>query len=64
MSQYTAAVPSDGQVKPEIKTFFEDFYKISDTPNDHEKYAECFTKDAKLIMGPNEANGRDGMFLG
>ena len=28
-------------------------------PNGHEKYGECFTKDAKLIMGPNETNGRE-----
>ena len=60
MSQYTASTPGDGQVKPEIKSFFEKFYEISDTPSDHENYAEQFTKDGKLIMGPNESNGRDG----
>ncbi|KAK5165714.1 uncharacterized protein LTR77_008637 [Saxophila tyrrhenica] len=59
MSQYTAAVPSDGLVRPEIKFFFEEFYKISDTADAHEKYAETFTSDARLIMGPNEAKGRD-----
>lgn len=60
MSQYTAAVPSDGQVKPEIQSFFEEFYKASDSPDDHERYADFFTQAAKLIMGPNEAHGRDG----
>ena len=60
MSQYTASTPGDGQVKPEIKSFFEKFYEISDTPSDHEKYAEQFTKNGKLIMGPNESNGRGG----
>ena len=59
MSQYTASVPSDGQVKPEIRSFFEKFYEISDTPNAHEKYAEQLTKDGQLIMGPNESNGRE-----
>jgi hypothetical protein len=64
MSQYTAAVPDDGQVKPEIRSFFEEFYKRSDTPGDHERYAQSFAKSGKLIMGPNEANGRDGMSAG
>lgn len=60
MSQYKASVPADGQVKPEIQSYFEEFYRISDTADGHERYADMFTKDAKLIMGPNEANGRDG----
>lgn len=63
MSQYIASVPEDGQVRPEIRSFFEEFYKISDTPDTHEKYADHFTKGGRLIMGPNEANGRDGMSL-
>lgn len=60
MSQYQASIPSDGQVKPEIQSFFEKFYEISDTPDAHQKYSEQFTKDAKLIMGPTESNGRAG----
>lgn len=60
MSQYTASTPGDGAVKPEIQAYFEKFYEISDTPDAHKIYSEQFTKDAKLIMGPNEANGRDG----
>lgn len=60
MSQYKASTPSDGQVKPEIRDFFERFYQISDDPDAHEKYSEQFTKDAKLIMGPSESNGRSG----
>ena len=64
MSQYTASTPGDGQVRPDIKSFFEKFYEVSDTPSAHEEYAEQFTKNAKLIMGPNESNGRDGKFAG
>lgn len=60
MSQYSAAVPSDGQVRPEIKEFFERFYAVSDTPDGHEKYADMFTKDAKLIMASNGVTGREG----
>ena len=60
MSQYPASTPEDGAVRPEIKAYFEKFYEVSDTPSDHQVYAEQFTRNAKLIMGPNEANGRDG----
>lgn len=60
MSQYSAAVPSDGQVRPEIKEFFERFYAVSDTSDGHEKYADMFTKDAKLIMASNGVTGREG----
>lgn len=63
MSQYTASVPSDGQVKPEIKEFFERFYQISDNPEAHEEYSNQFTNNGKLIMGPNESNGRSGECL-
>ncbi|KAK3691959.1 hypothetical protein LTR37_018319 [Vermiconidia calcicola] len=59
MSQYTASVSDDGQVRSEIVKFFEKFYEISDDPNGHEKYGSFFTKDGKLIMGPNETNGRE-----
>lgn len=60
MSQYAAAVPQNAVVRPEIKRYFESFYAISDTPDAHEKYSQQFTKNAKLIMASNEANGRDG----
>lgn len=63
MSQYAASVPSDQAVKPSIASFFEQFYQTSDSPTGHEKYADAFTNDAKLIMGLNEVNGREGMFL-
>jgi len=63
MSQYKAAVPGDNLVKPEILDYFESFYAISDTPDAHEKYSEQFTKNAKLIMASNEANGREGTFI-
>ncbi|KAF2764717.1 hypothetical protein EJ03DRAFT_331615 [Teratosphaeria nubilosa] len=61
MSQYVAEVPFDGSVKPEIRSYYERFYQISDTPDAHQQYAEQFTKNAKLIMVSNEANGRDAI---
>ncbi|KAK5125481.1 hypothetical protein LTR85_000591 [Meristemomyces frigidus] len=59
MSQYRASVPGDDLVKPEIRSYFEQFYETSDTPDAHDKYAASFTKKAKLVMASNEANGRD-----
>lgn len=60
MSQYTASVPSDGQVREEIKTFVEKFFAVSDSPGAHDEYANCFTKNGTLIMGPAETSGHDG----
>jgi hypothetical protein len=62
MSQYTASVPSDGQVRPEIVSFYENFYKISDTADGHERYAKQFTQNGKLVMASNETSGHDGIF--
>ncbi len=63
MSQYTASIPPDGQVKPEIREFLEKFYAISDDPSANEQHARSLTKDGKLIMGPTEVNGYDGRLL-
>ena len=61
MAQYEASVPEDGSLKPGIASFFEAFYAISDTADAHEQYADQFTSNAKLIMGPKETSGRQGM---
>jgi hypothetical protein len=63
MSQYTASVPSGGQVRPEIRTFFEEFYRVTDDPDAHERYIGMFTNDAKIYMGVNEFGGRDGIMF-
>ena len=62
MPQYTASVPADGLVKPEIVRFYERFYEVSDTPSGHEDYANMFTKSGKIIIGANAATGKDGSF--
>lgn len=61
MSQYQATLPSDNSVKPETAKYFETFYKISDTPDAHDRYTEQFTKDATLIMATSVSKGSDGM---
>jgi len=46
-------------VEDGIKAFFEEFYKTSDTPDAHEKYADSFTKDATLVMASKKGVGRE-----
>lgn len=45
----------------ELVSFLEEFYATSDNPTAHEKYAESFTSDATLIMGPKVGKGYDGL---
>jgi hypothetical protein len=58
--QYKSEYPAGLQIDDGIKAFFEDFYKTSDTPDAHEKYADSFTKDATLVMASKVGKGRDG----
>jgi hypothetical protein len=58
--QYKSEYPAGVQIDDGIKTFFEEFYKTSDTPDAHEKYADSFTKDATLVMASKVGKGRDG----
>jgi hypothetical protein len=55
-SQYPPAVEFD----PEYKKFFENFYATSDRAEAHEEYAQCFTKDAVLVMASKRVVGREG----
>lgn len=59
MSQYTASIPSDGQVRPKIQTVLGDFLNTTNRPDTHERYIDMFTKDAKITMGVNDFNGRN-----
>ncbi|KAE9379173.1 hypothetical protein N431DRAFT_327436 [Stipitochalara longipes BDJ] len=54
-SEYPAGVQVDGG----IKAFFEEFYKTSDTPDAHEKYADSFTGNATVVMASKRAEGRE-----
>jgi hypothetical protein len=42
------------------KEFFEGFYRISDTPDAHDKYVQHFTKDAVLVMASKRVQGSNG----
>jgi hypothetical protein len=57
---YKSEYPPGVQADDGIKAFFEEFYKTSDTPDAHEKYADSFTGDATLIMASKKGVGREG----
>lgn len=56
---YKSEYPAGVELDDGIKAFFEEFYKTSDTPDVHEKYADSFTKDATLIMASKKGVGRE-----
>ncbi|KAH3947661.1 hypothetical protein HBI56_186760 [Parastagonospora nodorum] len=58
MSQYHFETPKL-DLDPNFKTFFQDFYATSDTPDAHEHYAKYFTDDATLIMASKKVEGHD-----
>jgi hypothetical protein len=60
---YKSEYPQGVQVDDGIKAFFEEFYKTSDTPDAHDKYADFFTRDATLVMASKKAVGREGILL-
>lgn len=60
MDQYKSSYPSTPEVPPSLRQYFEAFYKISDTPEAHEGYVDCFTKDAIVIMASARVEGSDG----
>jgi len=55
---YTSEYP-DVPINPAIRQFFEKFYEISDTPDAHEQYANCFSPNATLIMASKRGQGSD-----
>ena len=59
---YSSQYPLEVVVDEGMKAFFEEFYKTSDTPGAHDKYADSFTGDATLIMASKKAVGREGKF--
>lgn len=60
---YSSAYPPEIPVLSGIKEFFEEFYRISDTPGEHENYADFFAEGAEVAVGRfriGKENGRDG----
>jgi len=50
------------EVNGEIVQFLEDFYRISDTPGDHDNYVDQFADDATFIVAGKKNQGREGMW--
>jgi hypothetical protein len=62
-SNYISDYPVDIKIDEGIRWFFEEFYKISDTPDAHELYTQQFTKEAVLIMASKRCEGSEGMLV-
>jgi hypothetical protein len=45
-----------------VADWWKQFYALSDNGVAHEEYSQLYAPNAKLIMGDNEVNGRDGRF--
>lgn len=56
---YASSYPPDTEVDPGVKTFFENFYRISDTPSAHSEYVDSFTDTANFIMASKKAVGSE-----
>lgn len=59
---YQSEYPSGVSVDPEIVQFFEDFYRISDTPGAHDQYVDLFTSDATFKLASKQAIGQEGAY--
>lgn len=47
-------------VHPEISQFINDFFAVSDTPGEHDRYVDQFQEDATFILGSRHSVGSDG----
>lgn len=56
---YKSTYPPYTKVDSGIVQFFEDFYKLSDTPDAHDEYVDQFTKDATLVMASKKGVGSE-----
>lgn len=45
---------------PAYKRYLNEFYLLMDAPNEHERYIQCFTPDATVLMRGKEVHGREG----
>ncbi|KAJ4135236.1 hypothetical protein NW768_004857 [Fusarium equiseti] len=66
---YSIRTPSDASVQPHILQFIKDFYSVSDTFGETEKYVDQFTPDATFVVASKKASGhpeittlREGMW--
>ncbi|PKS05384.1 hypothetical protein jhhlp_008759 [Lomentospora prolificans] len=56
---YSFKTPPGVTIDGEIVQFLESFYRISDTPGDHDNYVDQFEEDATFIVAGKRNRGRD-----
>ncbi|KAK2595292.1 hypothetical protein QQS21_007007 [Conoideocrella luteorostrata] len=54
---YKPQYPEGNPASAEIVKFFEDFYRTSDIPGEHDQYVDLFAKDATFIMASKKSHG-------
>jgi hypothetical protein len=59
-SQYNSEYPAVVDFDDAFKEFISEFYRISDTPDAHETYAQQYTDDATLVMASKKVVGVEG----
>ena len=57
---YSIQTASDASVQPHILEFIKDFYRISDTFGETEKYVDQFTPNATFVVASKKASGHPG----
>ncbi|RSL41884.1 hypothetical protein CEP53_012486 [Fusarium sp. AF-6] len=57
MDAYSVQCPTDQSIHPDIVTFLQSFYSVSDTPGETEKYVDMFTEDATFVLASKKAAG-------
>ncbi|KAL6859613.1 hypothetical protein J3F83DRAFT_315104 [Trichoderma novae-zelandiae] len=58
---YTPLYPADSSLPDDagIRAFISDFYRISDRREDNERWVGQFTEDARVVIGPGKASGKE-----
>ena len=60
---YSPQYPADSSLPNGLQAFISEFYRISDRPEDNERWVGQFTEDARVVIGPGKATGTEGEFV-
>lgn len=63
MTTYSPIFPTGVKVRPDVEAFIVDFFRLSDTPGQHDEYVDKFTEDATFILASKASKGSKGMRL-
>lgn len=60
-TRYVPLYPTDNRnPDQEIQSFITNFYRISDNPEEDERWVNSFSEDAHVQIGADEAHGLQG----